>query len=176
MILEPPRIGDARGFFTETWNAKKMAEAGLDIAFVQDNQSLSHQVGTVRGLHYQSPPFAQGKLVRCGQGCLFDVAVDVRKGSPTFGQWMGVELSAQNGLQLWIPEGFLHGFVTREPNTEIIYKCTNYYDKASDAGLAWDDPDIGVDWGLSSLKPVLSDKDKNATSFSDFITPFTFGD
>ena len=123
-ILTPTRHGDARGFFSESWNAQRMAEAGLDYDFVQDNHSMSATVGTLRGLHYQSPPHAQAKLVRCGRGCLFDVAVDIRVGSPSYGQWVGVELSYENGKQLMIPAGFLHGFVTRQPDTKIIYKCT----------------------------------------------------
>ena len=125
LILTPARFGDARGFFSESWNKARLAEHGITSEFVQDNHSLSAAVGTVRGLHFQSPPHAQTKLVRCGRGALFDVAVDIRRGSPTYAQWVGVELSAQNGKQLLIPAGFLHGFVTREPETEIIYKCTN---------------------------------------------------
>ena len=119
-ILTPTRHGDARGFFSESWNAQRMAGAGLDYDFVQDNHSMSATVGTLRGLHYQSPPHAQAKLVRCGRGCLFDVAVDIRVGSPSYGQWVGVELSYENGKQLMIPAGFLHGFATRQPDTEII--------------------------------------------------------
>ena len=126
-ILTPTRHGDARGFFSESWNAQRMAEAGLDYDFVQDNHSMSATVGTLRGLHYQSPPHAQAKLVRCGRGCLFDVAVDIRVGSPSYGQWVGVELSYENGKQLMIPAGFLHEFATRQPNTKITYKYTNFY-------------------------------------------------
>ena len=127
LVLTPLRHGDSRGFFSESWNFRRMKEAGVDIDFVQDNHSLSAQVGTVRGLHFQSPPHAQDKLVRCGRGCLFDVAVDIRRGSPTYGHWIGVELSFENGKQLLVPKGFLHGFVTRAPDTEIIYKCSDYY-------------------------------------------------
>jgi dTDP-4-dehydrorhamnose 3,5-epimerase len=126
LLLEPARFGDDRGFFSESWNRQRMAENGIQIDFVQDNHSLSRQVGTVRGLHFQSPPHAQAKLVRCGRGSLFDVAVDIRKGSPTYGQWVGYELSFQNGRQLLVPEGVLHGFITRSPDTEIIYKCSDY--------------------------------------------------
>lgn len=160
-VIIPPRFGDKRGFFSESWNSVRMREAGLDITFVQDNHSISHEVGTLRGLHFQAPPFAQGKLVRCGRGRLFDVAVDIRVGSPTFGQWVGEELSFYNGKQLWIPEGFLHGFVTREPDTEIVYKCTNVYNQSADGAVRWDDAEIGIDWGLSDT-PVLSDKDAAA--------------
>jgi dTDP-4-dehydrorhamnose 3,5-epimerase len=129
----------------------------------------------VRGLHVQSPPHAQAKLVRCGRGRLYDVAVDARRGSPTHGQWVGYELSAENGLQLLIPEGFLHGFVTREPDTEILYKCSDYYAPECDGAVRFDDPDIGIDWGLTG-DPILSDKDAAAQSFAAFDSPFTHGD
>lgn len=170
-ILTPRRFGDARGFFAESWNARRMAEAGLDIAFVQDNHSLSEHAGTVRGLHYQAPPHAQGKLVRCGRGSLFDVAVDVRRGSPSFGAWAGAELSAENGRQLWVPPGFLHGFVTLEPMTEVIYKCTDYYAPAAEGAVRWDS--CGIDWGWEGAV-VLSDKDAAAPAFADWETPFTY--
>lgn len=174
VVITPRRFADARGFFAESWNARAMAAAGFDIAFVQDNHSVSHSVGTVRGLHYQTPPQAQGKLVRCGRGSLFDVAVDIRAGSPTYGKWVGVILSAENGAQLWIPPGFAHGFVTRVPETEIIYKCTAHYDAACDAALAWDDPDIGIDWGIAAADAVLSDKDAAAPGFAGFASPFDY--
>ena len=173
LILTPRRFGDARGFFSESWNAKRMAEHGLHFDFVQDNHSLSAQVGTVRGLHFQSPPHAQDKLVRCGRGRLFDVAVDIRKGSPTYGQWVGEELSFENGRQLLVPAGFLHGFVTREPDTEICYKCTDYYAPECDGAVRWDDPDIGIDWRLTG-EAVLSDKDAAAPLLADFDSPFTY--
>ncbi|MFG6082308.1 dTDP-4-dehydrorhamnose 3,5-epimerase [Paracoccus litorisediminis] len=172
LILEPRRHGDARGFFSESWNRRTLLEAGLDLPeFVQDNHSLSAAVGTLRGLHFQSPPHAQGKLVRCGRGRLFDVAVDIRKGSPTYGQWLGEELSFENGRQLWIPAGFLHGFVTREPDTEICYKCTDHYAPECDGAVAWDS--LGIDWGLTGA-PLLSDKDAVATKLADFDSPFVF--
>ncbi len=173
LILTPQRFGDSRGFFSESWNRKRMQEAGLELDFVQDNHSLSMQVGTVRGLHFQSPPHAQDKLVRCGRGALYDVAVDARKGSPTYGHWFGVELSAQNGKQLLVPAGFLHGFATREPATEICYKCTDYYAPECDGAVRFDDPDLGIDWGLNGA-PVLSEKDAAAQSFAAFDSPFTF--
>lgn len=173
VLLNPPRFGDARGFFSESWNRKKMLAHGIDIDFVQDNHSVSAAVNTVRGLHFQSPPHAQAKLVRCGRGALFDVAVDVRNGSPTFGEWVGYELTAENGLQLLIPAGFLHGFATRVPDTEIIYKCSDYYAPECDGAVRFDDPDIGIDWGLSG-SAVLSEKDAKAQLFSEFDSPFVY--
>ncbi|MEQ6250803.1 dTDP-4-dehydrorhamnose 3,5-epimerase [Sulfitobacter sp. HNIBRBA3233] len=172
VILTPQRHGDNRGFFSESWNARRMAQAGLAYDFVQDNHSLSAKAGTVRGLHYQSPPHAQAKLVRCGRGALYDVAVDFRAGSPSFGHWVGVELSAENGRQLMIPAGFLHGFVTRLPDTEIIYKCTDYYAPECDGAVAWDDPDIGIDWGLGDTAPQLSAKDAAAPALAEAPRPF----
>nr|WP_101065642.1 dTDP-4-dehydrorhamnose 3,5-epimerase [Roseovarius salinarum] len=171
VILTPRRFSDARGEFCETWNRRRMAEAGLDIDFVQDNRSLSVSAGTVRGLHFQAPPHAQAKLVRCGRGRLFDVAVDIRRGSPTFGQWVGVELTPENGRQILVPEGFLHGFVTRAPDTEILYKCSDYYAPDCDGAVRWDS--CGIDWGLDGA-PVLSDKDAAAPPLSDFDSPFTW--
>lgn len=174
LILTPARHGDARGFFSESWNRRRMAEHGIEIDFIQDNHSFSSRVGTVRGLHFQAPPHAQAKLVRCGRGRLFDVAVDIRKGSPTWGRWVGVELSFDNGRQLLVPEGFLHGFVTREPDTEIIYKCSDYYAPECDGAVRFDDPDIGVDWGIAADQAVLSDKDRTAPLLRDFDSPFTW--
>lgn len=170
-VLIPNRFGDHRGFFSESWNRKTMEAAGIDADFVQDNHSLSSQVGTVRGLHFQTPPHAQGKLVRCGRGALFDVAVDARKGSPTYGQWFGAELSFENGKQLWIPAGFLHGFITREPDTEIVYKCTDYYAPDCDGAVRWDS--CGIEWGAAG-DVILSDKDAKAQSFDDFDSPFAW--
>ncbi len=174
LILTPKRFGDHRGFFCESWNRARMAEAGVTIDWVQDNHSLSREVGTVRGLHFQSPPHAQAKLVRCGRGRLFDVAVDIRKDSPTFGQWVGEDLSFDNGKQLLIPAGFLHGFVTREVDTEVVYKCSDYYAPECDGAVRFDDPDIGIDWGLAPEAAILSDKDKVAPLLADFDTPFTW--
>lgn len=173
VLLTPNRFGDARGFFSESWNAQRMAAAGLDYAFVQDNHSLSKTVGTLRGLHFQSPPHAQAKLVRCGRGRLWDVAVDIRKGSPTFGQWYGAELSFENGKQLLIPTGFLHAFVTLEPDTEVIYKCSDYYAPECDGAVIWNDPDLAIDWPLDG-DPVLSGKDAAAPKMADFDSPFTY--
>lgn len=174
LILTPARHGDARGFFSESWNHKRMLDAGLDFDFVQDNHSLSTEQGTLRGLHYQSPPHAQAKLVRCSKGHLFDVAVDIRKGSPTFGQWVGVDLSFENGKQLLIPAGFLHGFVTRAPDTEISYKCTDYYAPECDGAVRFDDPDIAIDWGIQNNAPILSAKDDAAPFLANFDSPFTY--
>lgn len=172
LALTPARHGDARGFFSESWNRRSLQQAGLDLPdFVQDNHSMSRAVGTLRGLHYQAPPHAQGKLVRCGRGRILDVAVDARRGSAHYGQWVAREISFENGLQLWIPAGFLHGFVTLEPDSEIIYKCTAHYDAASDGSVRWDS--LGIDWGVSD--PVLSDKDRAAPAFSDWKSPFVMG-
>ena len=174
VILTPARFGDTRGFFSESWNAARLAEQGIHTQFVQDNHSLSAQAGTVRGLHYQSPPHAQAKLVRCGRGALFDVAVDFRAGSPTWGKWVGVELSFDNGRQLLIPAGFLHGFVTRVPDTEIIYKCSDYYAPECDGAVRFDDSDISIDWGIDPADAVLSDKDRTAPLLSEISTPFIY--
>ena len=171
LLIESARFGDNRGFFSESWNKERMAEHGISVDFVQDNHSLSSAVGTVRGLHFQAPPNAQAKLVRCGRGVLFDVAVDIRKGSPTYGQWVGEELSFENGKQLFIPEGFAHGFITRTPDTEIIYKCNAYYAPESDGAILWDS--CGIDWGFNGT-PELSAKDANAPSFTSFDSPFTW--
>lgn len=170
VLLTPARFGDERGFFSESWNKARMAAAGFDYDFVQDNHSMSETVGTLRGLHYQAPPHAQAKLVRCGRGALLDVAVDVRRGSPTYGQHVAVELSFENGKQLMIPDGFLHGFVTLEPQTEVIYKCTDFYNADADGSVAWDS--CGVEWGVTD--PVLSAKDTGATPLSEFDTPFVW--
>ena len=169
LLLTPARFGDARGFFSESWNRRTLAGHGITTEFVQDNHSLSERVGTVRGLHFQAPPHAQAKLVRCGRGRLFDVAVDIRRGSPTYGQWTGVELSHANGRQLLIPEGFAHGFVTRAPETEIIYKCSAHYALEADGALRWDS--CGIDWGLES-PPLLSQKDADAPGLAEFTSPF----
>ncbi len=174
LLLEPARFGDDRGFFSESWSRKTLADHGITIDFVQDNHSLSRAAGTVRGLHFQAPPHAQTKLVRCGRGRLFDVAVDIRKGSPTFGRWVGFELSFENGRQLLIPAGFLHGFVTLEPDTEIVYKCSDYYAPDCDGAVRWDS--CGIDWPDFGTAPVLSLKDAAAPTLAEFNSPFTYGD
>jgi dTDP-4-dehydrorhamnose 3,5-epimerase len=171
-LITPPRFADHRGFFSESWNKSKLEAEGLFLPeFVQDNHSLSCEAGTVRGLHFQSPPHAQGKLVRCGRGRIFDVAVDVRAGSETYGQWVGEDLSFENGKQLWIPAGFLHGFMTLEPDSEIIYKCTDHYAPKCDGAVKWDS--CGIDWPLDGITPVISEKDEKAQNFAEFETPFT---
>lgn len=159
-LIKPQKIGDARGYFMEAWKDTWFRENIADVGFVQDNQSLSAQVGTIRGLHYQEAPVAQGKLVRCLKGAIFDVAVDIRPRSATFGQWIGATLSPDNAEQLWVPEGFAHGFCTLEPDTIVFYKVTNPYSKAHDRGIAFDDPDIGIDWPVDLKAAVLSDKDR----------------
>lgn len=158
VIIEPDVFGDNRGFFMESWSKKKMEEAGLFYDFVQDNHSKSTVKGTLRGIHFQKGDKAQAKLVRCVKGAVFDVAVDLRKNSPTFKQWVGVELSAENKKQLLIPRGFGHGFVTLTDDVEFLYKADNYYAPEADAGIRWNDLDIGVEWGVEN--PILSEKDK----------------
>ncbi len=170
-IVTPARHGDSRGFFSETWNDAKLREAGHDWTFVQDNQSLSATKGTVRGLHYQSPPYGQAKLVRCGRGAVWDVAVDARTGSETYGKWFGVELSAENGKQLYIPEGFLHGFSTLTPDAELLYKCSNHYNADADGSVRYDSTSLGIDWKLDD-QPTLSAKDEQAPDFANWQSPF----
>lgn len=171
-LVTPARFGDDRGFFSETWNAERFHAAGIDADFVQDNHSLSVQAGTVRGLHYQAPPFAQAKLVRVLRGAIIDVAVDVRKGSPTYGKWARAELSAENGVQIYVPRGFLHGFATLTADTEIAYKVDNYYSKECDGAVLWNDETLSIDWGIDPASAKLSPKDATAPAFKDFVTPF----
>ena len=173
LIIEPDRFGDARGFFSESWNRRRMARHGVEVDFVQDNHSMSVEPGTLRGLHFQTPPHAQAKLVRCGRGVFMDVVADIRHGSPTYGRWLGVDLSFENGRQLLVPEGFLHGFVTRQPETEIIYKCSDYYAPDCDSAVRFDDPDLAIDWGLDG-PPILSDKDAAAPRLRDLPAYFTW--
>lgn len=171
-IITPRRFGDDRGFFSETYNARAFKAAGIEVDFVQDNHSHSAKKGTVRGLHFQAPPHAQSKLVRVLRGSIVDVAVDARKASPTFGRWVKAELSAENGKQIFVPQGFLHGFVTLEPDTEVAYKVDAFYDGASDGSVKWDDPDLAIDWGISSGEASLSDKDAKAQGWAAFASPF----
>lgn len=165
LIIEPRVFGDQRGFFMETWNAKAFADAGLDLGFVQDNHSRS-QKGVLRGLHFQNPG-PQGKLVRVTRGAVFDVAVDLRKSSPNFGKWVGVELSADNRRMIWMPEGFAHGFLTLEDDTDFLYKCTAPYAAASEYTLAWDDPAVGIEWPVTGLDPIISEKDARGLALAD---------
>ncbi len=171
-MLVPRRFGDARGWFAETYNRKGLAEAGIDLDFVQDNQSLSVPRGTVRGLHYQSPPVAQDKLVRVLRGAILDVAVDIRKGSPSYGRHVAVRLDAAEGVQLLVPKGFAHGFVTLEPDTEVLYKVTNYYAPQNDHGILWNDPDLGIEWTVTEAEAQLSDKDRRQPRFAEIHSPF----
>jgi dTDP-4-dehydrorhamnose 3,5-epimerase len=166
-IITPKKHGDARGFFSEVYNRGDWDEAGLQLAFVQDNHSFSAVVGTLRGLHFQTPPFAQDKLVRCTRGRILDVAVDIRRSSPTFGRHVAVELSAENWRQLLVPIGFAHAFVTLEPDVEVLYKTTAPYSAANDRGVAWDDPDIAIAWPSLPRGPVLSDKDRRLPRLKD---------
>jgi len=165
LIIEPRVFGDARGFFIESWNRQSFADTGLDLDFVQDNHSRSAR-GVLRGLHYQLEN-PQGKLVRVTQGAVFDVAVDIRRSSPHFGQWVGVELSAENYRMLWIPPGFAHGFLVLSETADFLYKCTTLYHPPSDRGIRWDDPDIGIDWPDVGAAPLLSGKDEAAPLLAD---------
>jgi dTDP-4-dehydrorhamnose 3,5-epimerase len=159
-LITPPRFRDARGFFSETWKQGQFAGAGIPGRFIQDNHAVSTGAGVLRGLHCQIGPNAQGKLVRCTRGAIYDVAVDVRRGSPTFGHYVGAEISAENWVQIWVPVGFLHAYCTLTEETEVIYKVTGPYDKAAERGVIWNDPDIGIDWPVAAGAVILSDKDK----------------
>ena len=174
LVVEPKRFSDARGFFVESWNRKQFADAGLDLDFVQDNHSFSEPVGVLRGLHAQAPPTAQDKLVRVANGRIWDVAVDIRRGSPRYGQWTAREISGENGLQLLIPKGFLHGFVTLEPNTHVLYKTSSYYAPDDEISVRWDDHDLSVAWPISGFEPVVSEKDASAASFGSLSSPFDY--
>lgn len=169
VVFKPRVFEDARGYFLESYNRNVFVNAGVDAEFVQDNQSLS-QKGVLRGLHFQNPPFAQGKLVRVITGAVFDVAVDIRKDSPTYGQWYGIELTEENKWMMYIPPGFAHGFLTLRDNTIFSYKCTNFYSKASEDCLLWNDPDIGITWNESN--PLLSEKDLQGKLIKDFKSMF----
>ena len=174
-IIKPSRLVDDRGFFEESWSNATFIDNDLNISFVQDNHSYSKELGTLRGLHYQSPPYAQDKLVRCTRGKIYDVAVDIRDGSSTYGNWVGVELSRDNGKQLLVPKGFLHGFLTLEKNTEVQYKCSSYYSSSCDGSVLWNS--LNINWPLpKGFMPKLSTKDENAQHFEVFKSPFKWDD
>ena len=174
-MLTPEKHGDERGFFSEVYSARKCAEAGIDMRFVQDNHSLSAGKGTVRGLHFQTPPFAQDKLVRVVRGAVYDVAVDLREGSPTYGRHVGAVLSAESWNQLLVPIGFAHGFMTLEPDTEVVYKVSNYYAPDHDGGLLWNDPALGIAWPLPEAQAILSEKDRRQPRLSELAGVFGGG-
>ena len=165
-IIRPKKFGDHRGFFSETYNKKALSENGIDLDFVQDNHSLSTEKGVIRGLHYQTPPYAQDKLVRVIRGSILDVAVDIRRDSPTYGKHVKAIISADDWNQILVPIGFAHGFCTLEPNTEVIYKVTNYYSPENDAGIYWNDEELGIEWPIPEEQAILSDKDKRQPMFS----------
>ncbi|MEP2944651.1 MAG: dTDP-4-dehydrorhamnose 3,5-epimerase [Lentilitoribacter sp.] len=171
LIVTPKKFEDSRGYFSETFNEKRLKEFGFEGSFVQDNQSLSVASGVVRGLHFQTPPFAQDKLIRVLRGSIYDVAVDLRKSSPTYGQHFGIELSASNWKQLLVPIGFAHGFCTLEAHTEVAYKVTNYYAPTHESGILYNDPDLNVDWPISKAS-IISEKDQVLPNFKDFVSPF----
>jgi dTDP-4-dehydrorhamnose 3,5-epimerase len=172
LLIKPRRFGDDRGWFTETYSAPKFAELGLSAPFVQDNQSFSARKGTIRGLHAQAPPFAQAKLVRVLRGAILDVAVDIRTTSDSYGKWVSAELSADSGACLYIPHGFLHGFVTLQDDTEVFYKVDNIYSKECELSAAWNDPEIGIDWQVEASNVSLSEKDAQAPSLRLLKSPF----
>lgn len=172
--IVPARFGDSRGWFTESYSRRRLAELGIDIEFVQDNHSFSATRGTLRGIHFQSPPHAQAKLVRCTAGAIWDVAVDLRSGSPTYGQWVAAELTASGGEQLYVPGGFGHAFVTLTDNVEVAYKASRYYAPECDGGIVWNDPDVAIDWPMADLEPVLSAKDEALPGLKQFVSPFAY--
>lgn len=174
VLVQPVRHGDDRGYFCETYKKPQFDAFGLDITFVQDNESLSREVGVVRGLHFQTPPMVQAKLVRAVRGAIFDVAVDIRKGSPSYGRWVAATLTAEKGEQLLVPHGFAHGFCTLEPDTIVAYKVDAPYSPPHDAGIRWDDPDLAIDWPLAAGAAILSGKDRAAPLLRDYASPFTF--
>ena len=173
-LLTPVKHGDHRGFFSEVYNRKILREGGISVDFVQDNCSLSADVGTLRGLHFQTPPFAQGKLVRVARGSIFDVAVDLRRGSPTYGQHVSATISAEAWNQIWVPAGFGHGFMTLTPDTEVVYKVSDYYAPDHDRGLLWNDPELGIRWPIPETGEVLSDRDREHPTLSELDSPFEY--
>jgi dTDP-4-dehydrorhamnose 3,5-epimerase len=174
LLLKPRYFNDARGYFVETYNQRAAQAAGLAAAFVQDNQAFSLKRGTVRALHFQVPPHAQAKLVRVLRGAVYDVAVDLRAGSPTYGRWTAVTLTAEGGEQIFVPHGFAHGYCTLEADTEVAYKVDDYYAPDCEQGLIWDDPTLAIDWPVAAPDAVLSDKDRKLPRFADFVSPFRY--
>ncbi len=174
LVVVPTKLGDHRGFFSETFREDLLRAHGVDLSFVQDNHVYSSDRGVLRGLHYQIPPHAQGKLVRCSRGAILDVCVDIRVGSPTFGRHVAVALSAANWMQIWVPPGFAHGYVTMEADCEVIYKVTDYYAKDCERAIAWDDPDLSINWQIPRGDVVLSDKDRANPQLADAVSPFRY--
>jgi dTDP-4-dehydrorhamnose 3,5-epimerase len=175
-VIVAERIGDARGFFSEVWNLRDFTKAGVGVSFVQDNHAKSGKTGTLRGLHYQLAPMAQGKLVRVTRGAVFDVAVDIRRGSPNFGRHVAVELSAENWCQLWIPPGFAHGYCVTEDDTEVQYKVTEFYSPAHDRGIAWDDPALAIAWPVPREAIIVSERDRRHPALADQPDLLEFGE
>ena len=173
-LIEPNRFGDERGWFAETYHQARYADVGVEVAFCQDNLAFSRQSLVLRGLHFQRPPQAQAKLVQCVRGRIWDVGVDIRLGSPTFGNWQAAELSADNALQMFVPVGFAHGYLTLEPDSMVAYKVSDYYAPECEGGLAWNDPDVAIDWPLQAETPILSDKDRRLSDLAGFASPFTY--
>ena len=173
-LLRPDKHGDHRGFFSETYSQRELLNAGIHINFVQDNHAFSADLGTVRGLHFQTPPFAQDKLVRVVRGAIFDVAVDIRVGSPTYGQFVSAVISAREWNQILVPVGFAHGLVTLEPNTEVLYKVSNVYSPPHDMGLLWNDPALGIDWPVDVAKALLSEKDTRQPLLAELPASFRY--
>ena len=176
LLLRPRYFRDLRGYFVETYSKRTAAAAGLAVDFVQDNQSLSLRAGTVRALHFQVPPRSQAKLVRVLRGSIYDVAVDLRPGSPTYGSWVGEKLTVEGGEQLFVPQGFAHGFCTLESDTEVAYKVDEYYAPECERGLIWNDPTLAIDWPVAAAEAVLSDKDRSLGFFADFVSPFSYNE
>jgi dTDP-4-dehydrorhamnose 3,5-epimerase len=172
LLITPRRIDDPRGYFMETYRSETFERLGMPAMFMQDNQALSREPGTIRGLHYQAPPHAQAKLVRVLRGAIFDVAVDLRRGAATFGRWVGTTLTAETGSQLFVPRGFAHGYCTLSPDTEVAYKCDNYYAADAEGGVLYSDPDIGIDWPVNPAKAAVSERDRRLPRLSDVDSPF----
>lgn len=175
-LITPVRHGDARGFFSETFRVDVLRQHGIDVDFVQDNQAFSAAANVVRALHFQAPPSAQAKLVRVSAGAIIDVAVDIRRGSPSYGRHVAVTLTAEEGNQLFVPEGFAHGYRTLVPNTEVLYKVNRYYARATEGGLRWDDPALGIDWGVSDEAAQILERDRLHPLLADLVTPFVYGE